>query len=90
MMVARCSLKFRTFMAKYWYRIRLSQAVKAEEIEDLKSELTRLFQCSDVPDVAEKTLSLTTPLEPAEAGAALDRLGMKHGGATFAAGGKIE
>jgi hypothetical protein len=77
-------------MAKYWYRIRLSRAVKAEEVEDLKSELVRLFQSADVPVADEKTFNVTTALEPAEAGAALDRFSVNHGGASLVAGGKIE
>lgn len=77
-------------MAKYWYRIRLPHAVKAEEVEDLKSELINLFKTTDVPNVSEETLSVTTPLGPVEAGAALERFIIKYRGATFVAGSKIE
>jgi hypothetical protein len=73
-------------MAKYWYRIRLSQTVKPQKVEDLKSELVRLFQSVDVHDLGGRGFDLTTPLEPFEAGAALDRFCVKHGSAVFTAG----
>lgn len=79
-----------TVMAKYWYRIVLSRAVKAEEIDDLKSDLIRLFQSTDVPKVDGKSFSLTTPLEPESAQAALDRFSIKHGSASFVAGTREE
>ena len=75
-------------MAKYWYRIVLSRAVKAEEVEDLKGELIRLFHSTDVPEIDGKTMHVTTPLEPSEAGAALDRFCIKHGSASVVAGGR--
>ena len=73
-------------MAKYWYRIMLSRAVKADEIEDVKRELIRLFQSTDVPEISGTNVSITTPLEPQQAGAALDRFCIKQGGAAFVAG----
>lgn len=75
-------------MAKYWYRIVLARAVKAEDVEDLKSELIRLFHSTDVPEIEGKNLHITTPLEPSEAGAALDRFCIKHGSASVVAGGR--
>ena len=77
-------------MAKYWYRIRLPSAVKAEEVDDLKSELIKLFKSTDAPDISEETFSVITPLEPLEVGAALDRLIVKYRGATIVAGAKTE
>ena len=76
-------------MAKYWYRIRLARTVKAEEVEDLKSELLRLFQSTEVPEVSGDNFNLTTPLEPQAAGRALDRFSLRHGSAMFVAGGKL-
>ena len=73
-------------MAKFWYKIVLSRAVEAEEIDDLKSDLTRLFQSTGVPEVEGKSFNITTPLEPEAAQAALDRFSIKHGSAWFAAG----
>ena len=77
-------------MAKYWYRIRLPSAVKAEEADELKRELIKLFKSTDAPEVVEETLSVVTPLEPIEVGAALDRLTIKYRGATIVAGSKTE
>ena len=76
-------------MAKYWYRIRLARSVKAEEIQDLKGELVRLFQTTEVPEITGDNFNLTTPLEPQAAGKALDRFCLKHGSAAFVAGGKL-
>lgn len=73
-------------MTKYWYRIRLSRNVKPHNAEDVKSELVRLFQSADVQEAGERSFDLTTPLEPAKAGAALERFCVKHGNATFVVG----
>jgi hypothetical protein len=77
-------------MTKYWYRIRLSQAIKPQKIEDLKNELVRLFQSADVREADEQSFDLTTPLEPAKAGAALDRFCVKHGSAAFVVGSQTQ
>jgi hypothetical protein len=76
-------------MAKYWYRIRLARVPKAEELEDLKSELVRLFQTTEAPEVNGDNFNVTTPLEPQAAGQALDRFCIKHCAAAFVAGGKL-
>ena len=73
-------------MTKYWYRIRLSRTIKPQKVEDLKSELVRLFRSADVREAGERNFDLTTALEPAKAGAALDRFCVKHGSATFVVG----
>ena len=73
-------------MARYWYRIVLSRAVKAEEINDLKSDLVRLFQSTELPEADGKSFSVKTPLEPSAAQVALDRFCIKHGSAQFSAG----
>jgi hypothetical protein len=77
-------------MAKYWYRIRLPSAVKAEEVDDMKRELIKLFKSREAPEMIEETLNIVTPLEPLEVGAALDRLIIKYRGATIVAGAKTE
>ena len=73
-------------MTKYWYRIRLSRSVKAQRVADVKDELIRLFQSTDVRTAGGRSFDLTTALEPVEAGAALDQFCAKHGSATFVAG----
>lgn len=73
-------------MTKYWYRIRLSRTFKPQKVEGLKSELVRLFQSADVREADARSFDLTTRLDPAEAGAALDRFCVKHGSAAFVVG----
>jgi hypothetical protein len=73
-----------------WYHIRLPSAVKAEEVDDMKRELIKLFKSREAPEMIEETLNIVTPLEPLEVGAALDRLIIKYRGATIVAGAKTE
>jgi hypothetical protein len=56
---------------------------------DLRTELIRLFECSEAPVIQGDTVKLTTRLEPEQVAAALDQLSVKHGGASFSGGGII-
>ena len=88
--IRNCSqmvLAFRGFLvAKYQYHIRLSRPIAPDAIEGAKSELLRLFQSTDEPEVRGDDLKVTTPMEPPEAEVMLERLCVTHGPAWFASG----
>ena len=73
-------------MAKYRYHIKLSRPIKAEEVDEFKGELLRLFQSTDQPEINGHDVTITTPMQPQEAGVVLDRVCVLHGSAWFGAG----
>lgn len=81
-------LKSLRCMAKYWYRIRLSRSVNADQVDDLKSEVIRLFQSTDPPRIDGEHLEVTTSLNPPDVGVVLDRLSIRHGALTVVAGSR--
>jgi hypothetical protein len=74
-------------VSKYWYHIRLSRPATAKEADDLKTELVRLFHSTDEPELKGHDLKVSTPMQPPEAGVALERLRVVLGPAWFVAGG---
>jgi len=73
-------------MAKYQYNIRFSRPVSDDSVEAVKDELVRLFRSTDAPEVHGHNVTITTPMEPPEAKAVLDRLSVTHGIGWFASG----
>jgi hypothetical protein len=75
-------------VAKYWYRVQLSRNVEMQEVEQIATDLMRLFKSTDFPTAKGKDFDVTSPLDPLEARAALDRFSVAHGIAYLVAGTK--